>query len=301
MYIGNVDIDLQYCDDELVLDEQHIEENLYAKLKEGDAEEDILAADSRYAILKALSPNRRNLLEWFPFDPEASLLEIGAGCGAMTGLFTERVGEVCSIVPTQIRAKITAVRNRTADNLKVIVGKMERICLEEKFDYITLIGSLEEAPLYITAADPYQALLEECLRHLKPGGTLIIAVENRFGLKYWAGAREPKTKMLFAGIEAPLLRKDCRAFAKQELKDLLAEVGIKDCTLRYPFPDYHFAQAVYSDERLPQGNELVDKFPNYHSDRLDLFDEGQVLEAVLKNKCFDVFSNSFLVTCRCGR
>lgn len=46
------------------------------------------------AYFYALSDTRENVLEWFDFKPEASLLEVGSGCGALTGLYSRRVKNV---------------------------------------------------------------------------------------------------------------------------------------------------------------------------------------------------------------
>ena len=44
--------------------------------------------------LYALSDMRENLLEWFPFREDASLLQVGSDYGALTGLYSRRVSHV---------------------------------------------------------------------------------------------------------------------------------------------------------------------------------------------------------------
>ena len=88
-----------------------------------------------------------------------------------------------------MRSTINAYRNRNYDNIKIMVGNFQDIekNLEEKFDYITLIGVFEYSEGYIGTKEPYVEMLRRISRHLKPGGKIIIATENRLGLKYWAG------------------------------------------------------------------------------------------------------------------
>ena len=62
--------------------------------------------------------------------------------------------------------------------------------LTEKYDYITLIGVFEYGESYIQSENPYVDFLKIISRHLKPDGKIILAIENRLGLKYWAGCTE---------------------------------------------------------------------------------------------------------------
>ena len=74
-----------------------------------------------------------------------------------------------------------------------MVGNFNDIVLEEKYDYITLIGVLEYAAYYTDAKQPFESFLKRISSYLKEDGKLLIAIENKFGLKYWAGTREDHT------------------------------------------------------------------------------------------------------------
>ena len=54
-------------------------------MEEPDVEK-ILAEDDRWPGLYHFSPVRQNILGWYPFKKDASVLEIGAGCGAISGV-----------------------------------------------------------------------------------------------------------------------------------------------------------------------------------------------------------------------
>lgn len=62
--------------------------------------------------------------------------------------------------------------------------------LAEKYDYITFIGVFEYAACYTDNENPFSYMLQLVERHLAPGGKIVIAIENRLGLKYWAGCAE---------------------------------------------------------------------------------------------------------------
>lgn len=55
--------------------------------------------------------------------------------------------------------------------------------LTEKYDYITLIGVFEYSEGYIGTHQPYVEMLRRISRHLEKDGKLVIAIENRLGLK----------------------------------------------------------------------------------------------------------------------
>jgi SAM-dependent methyltransferase len=275
-----------------------VEEDILSFVTSGKDLEEIVRHDDRWAILYHLDGRRRNILEWFPFEKGASLLEIGAGCGALTGLFCEKVKNVTAIEMSPRRAKIIAARYPRSSNLTVFAGSFEDVPLEEKFDYVTLIGVLEYAGRYRRGSAPYVDMLKRAAEALRPGGTLIIALENRFGLKYWAGAPEDHSGKLFQGLEGYPGEEGYRTFGREELIDLLRSSGFGDLDFYYPYPDYKLPDRLYSDRALPSQGAVGIAPPNYDQERFVLFDEGLVSDGVIQNKAFPLISNSFLIICR---
>ncbi len=45
----------------------------------------------------SLSPLRENIVDWLPMDKNAKVLEIGSGCGAITGKLAEKAGSVTCV------------------------------------------------------------------------------------------------------------------------------------------------------------------------------------------------------------
>ena len=66
---------------------QDIYEKILEIVKSGNDLEEFLTGESEWEYLYNLSRIRRNILEWYDFNPEGSLLEIGGECGPITGLF----------------------------------------------------------------------------------------------------------------------------------------------------------------------------------------------------------------------
>lgn len=288
-YSGN---DL-YCDGE-------IEDELLKIVTEHEDYEEILKSDHRWPVLYHLSRIRENLLEWYDFGEEASILEIGAGCGALTGVLCRKAKAVTCIELSKKRSMINAARNKQYDNLEIYVGNFEDICLEQKYDYVTLIGVLEYAPSYISDKKPFQAMLSRIRGFLKPNGKVIIAIENKFGLKYFAGCTEDHTGRCFDGIEDYKSVKHVRTFSKTELQRLLAETGFSDVEFFYPMPDYKLPTVVYSDSYLPSEGELRNITNAYDRKRFKLFDEEVVYDQFCADGMFGYFANSFLITAQNG-
>lgn len=93
----------------------------------------------------SLSKYRANIIEWIPITKSDSVLEIGAGCGAITKTLADKSGHVTCVELSKKRSEINAFRNSEKSNLEIIVGDFNLINFTEKYDYITIIGVLEYA------------------------------------------------------------------------------------------------------------------------------------------------------------
>ncbi len=271
-----------------------VEDEILDLVRQG-ADLDLTAAkDIRWPILYHFSLERRNLLEWFPFRNDASLLEIGAGCGALTGLFCERTSRVSAVELSEKRSRIVFHRHQRAENLSVFAGNIMDMSFPEPFDYVTLIGVIEYAGHLVEGPRPAAAMLEKAGQLLKPEGSLLLAIENKFGLKYFAGARDDHTGRYFDGIEGYQSRRG-ETFSKSELMGLLRDAGFQRLCFHYPHPDYKLPNEIFSDEYLPTPNHVLHDAPNYDQERLELFSEKKAFMNIIRSGAFDLFANSFLV------
>ncbi len=273
-----------------------VEDDILEIVKNNKDFTEILRMDNRWPVMYHLSPYRSNLLEWYDFNTNGSLLEIGGGCGAFSGMFAERLHNVQVVELSKRRADIIHERHNHFNNLEIIVGNLNDIVFKEKFDYITLIGVLEYAGKFTEGDDPYRSFLKTMLNHLNPGGKLIVAIENKYGLKYWAGAKEDHTGRMFDSIENYPIDKSIMTFGKTELSELLISAGLSNLEFYYPMPDYKLPKIIYSDMYLPDETASFDEYsPNYDQERFNLFSENRAFAGIIKNRMFDFFANSFLV------
>lgn len=260
----------------------------------------IVAEKKSWPILYHFSHVRGNILEWIPMEGTERVLEIGSGCGAVTGVLAKKAASVTCIDLSKKRSLVNANRNRERDNIKILVGNFQDIekRLTETYDVITLIGVFEYAQGYIGTKTPYVDFLKKIRRHLAPGGRILMAIENRLGMKYWAGATEDHVGRLFEGIEGYPKTAYARTFSVPELNRIMEEAGFFGHHYYYPYPDYKLPSAVYSDERLPQSGELNQNNSNFDRARISLFREERAFDAMIESGLFPLYSNSFLVILR---
>jgi SAM-dependent methyltransferase len=288
-------LNMKYYKGEDLYSDGDIEDEILAICKSNNDFTEILMNSSEWPILYHLSNIRENILEWYDFKPQSNVLEIGSGCGAITGLLCKKAKRVVGIELSKKRSEINKIRNEKYNNLEIYVGNFEDIKLEEKFDYVTLIGVFEYSICYITDDNPFHKMLQEAKEYLKQDGKLIIAIENKYGLKYWAGATEDHTGKVFDGIEQYKNVERIRTFSKVEIEKMLNEVGFECNEFYYPVPDYKLPTAIYSDEYLPSVGDLRNTSISYDRDRYQLFDESIVFDALCQDNKFEYFANSFLI------
>ena len=237
---------------------------------------------------------RENILSWYPFKEDASILDIGAGCGAITGLLCRRAKKVVVAELSKRRASINYERNKQYENLCIMVGNLNDMEFTEKFDYVVLNGVLEYAMSFTEGDTPYETFLENMGRFLKEDGRFLIAIENRLGLKYFAGAPEDHTDRYFLGLENYPGVDSVRTFSKKELKELLERSGFPCTKFYYPYPDYKFPKEIFTDETLA-ANGFGKPYRSLDGKRIPLFNESEAAHSLAAEGVADIFSNSFLV------
>lgn len=298
MTIGKVSLRLDGYSGVDLYSDGEIENDILRIVQSHIPPSEALAHETRWPILYHLSPERHNLLEWYPFDSNARLLEVGAGCGALTGLFTSRLHSVTAVELSRRRSEINAYRHQECANLNILVGDLANVPIEGQFRYVTLIGVLEYAGKFREGKTPYLDLLARAMSLLEPEGTMILALENRFGLKYWAGAPEDHTGVLFEGLEGYPENSEVATFGRRELEDLLEIAGLQTTHWYYPFPDYKLPTSIHSTLHPPSPGDLPEVSPAFDRPRFNLFNEKRVWQGLITEGLFEPFAHSFLVFCQ---
>jgi GT2 family glycosyltransferase/2-polyprenyl-3-methyl-5-hydroxy-6-metoxy-1,4-benzoquinol methylase len=200
-----------------------------------------------WQTLYHLSSQRGNILRPFQDKLKGKVLEIGAGCGAITRFLGENGGQILALEGSQRRASIAASRTRDLDNICVLAERFDDFQTDEKFDAITLIGVLEYASMFSSAEHAAKAMLHKIKGFLKPDGYLFIAIENQLGLKYLAGAPEDHLYKAMYGVEGRYKRGEPETYGKVAIESLLKSSGYNTIEFLAPYPDYKMPSSIITE------------------------------------------------------
>jgi 2-polyprenyl-3-methyl-5-hydroxy-6-metoxy-1,4-benzoquinol methylase len=288
----------QWYDASHVYSDGAIELEIHQMLSQGQSEEQILQQDNRWPILYHFSPVRQNIVRWLDLPKSADVLEIGSGMGAITKALCAKAGHVTCVELSLLRSQINELRNQAFANLEIIVANLNDIPFTRQYDVVTLIGVLEYSGRYTDGPNPYKDFLEKAASLVKPGGQLIIAIENRLGLKYFAGAVEDHYGQPFVGLNHYPDDLGIRTFSLPELESLLAEAQLPAYDLYLPFPDYKFPTTIVAADAADFYREALADEANFGAYAQTLFDQRQVNADLISQHTFKEFANSFLIVAR---
>ncbi len=297
--IGGVSLNFKHYSGVDLYSDGAIENDLLDIVKNYDQKDyqKVIQERNSWPILYHLSDQRANIVEWIPMDPKSKVLEVGSGCGAITGMLSKKAKTVVACDLSRRRSEINATRNKDCDNVTIHVGNFRDIepDLPKDFDYIFLIGVFEYGQGYIGTDKPYERFLRMLGRHLKKGGRIVIAIENRLGLKYFAGCAEDHLGSYFTGIEGYSPDSVAKTFSRNGLINIFKRCNMNEYHFYYPYPDYKLMTLLHSDAYMPKFGELQDNVRNFDRDRIVLFNEKHAYEELVKEGMYPEFANSFEV------
>jgi len=154
----------------------------------------------RLAIYEyATDPNRACGLFLCPLTPDSVVLDCGAGWGTLTLVAAHASRAVAAMDPCLQNLKVVRLRAREAGlpNITPVLGDILAPPFPDShFDLVVMNGVLEwvgRSPAFASPQAAQEAALRQVMRILKPGGQLYLAIENRFGFKYFLGKQDEHT------------------------------------------------------------------------------------------------------------
>lgn len=256
------------------------------KLKNIDFEKDcanIIKNEPTLENILTLSEIRENILSWYPFKENNSILEIGANLGEITGLFCQKAKKVVALEESKTKAEIIAKRHQNKQNLEIMVGDLNNIKIEEKFDYIILIGYLENKKVdFKQTLNIAKSLLDE-------NGTILLALDNKLGMKYFS-----KTDSTGITISNPVNKQFINL---NKIYEYLKELDLSNIKTYYPMPDYKLTNVIFTDQRPLSKNDLSRNVTYNNNDTILFFDENTAYRELLdiKENISKNFVNSYLL------
>ncbi|WP_020589362.1 adenylyltransferase/cytidyltransferase family protein [Desulfobacter curvatus] len=222
----------------------------------------------------------KGLLNWYPFKTDSSILQIIDKPDSLTDL---------------LKTMSSSVTVMTLEDVAVLNSAFAK-----KFDYIVTVNMIERA------LEPAK-LLDTLAFGLASGGRLLLGADNRLGLKYFCGDRDPFTNQSFDGIEkyrkinkSDLIRCGGRNYSRFELAQMLDKAGLQNRHFLSVFPNLSMPQIICSENFLPNEDLGIRIFPRYHHPDSVFLEEQFLYTDLIRNGLFHQMANSFLIECTKG-
>lgn len=222
---------------------------------------------------------QRGLLNWYPFKANADILYISDKEDCLSDMLKEQGHKVLVKTYQEIN---------TAEFLDEKAGF---------FSYIIANQILETAENPLEELRVWQQLLSN-------DGKIILGADNRIGIRYFCGDRDPYTDRSFDGIEnyCKLTNADKKYikghnYSKKELEGILQDAGIKNYKFYSIFPNLDFPQLIYAENYLPKENLAIRYFPMYHHPDSVFLDEASLYDTLIQNGLFHTMANGYLIEC----
>lgn len=260
------------------------EAEVYKIIETGSSENymDMIQDKNNWFLFYHLSDHRSSMLRWYPFKDDASVLEIGAEMGAMTGALCDRVKKVTVTENSVFCAEAIARRYCQRDNLTIYAADFRKVVFEEEFDYIILFGQSEKV---------CAEYIDEIMSLLKSDGILLMEVENKYGIQNLCGKRDRVTGMAFESFS----RGNGHSLHRAALEEILKASKADRWKFYYPMPDYIAPRVIYTDD-VEVGENINERLSCYTFQDTSLINGGYYfyLDAAA-NGAFRFVANNFVV------
>lgn len=257
-----------------------------------------------------LNPDRDNILRSLHLGQNLNVLEIGCSGGILSRYLGDQGYHVTGIKTCQkcldaARLRCSGLANVTfAADVDDIAAAFTQI-----YDLILLMLPLPELMASIMNTEETRSATHEvvtCLQILKnrlsETGLLIIATDNRLGLKYWLGAKEEHYGKAYIGLLGyGASAQSPRLFCRNEWLDLLQQAQMPYYRFLYPFPDHQFSDLLLSEDFIctdPNAHSLLYRIrskdwstPEWRPEQ----DEFLYWKSLHKSGLLQDFANSFLI------
>ena len=226
--------------------ERRIREAVQAAADRSTFSEELVSAITDWPSEYHLSRQRHCLVRPLGISAGDRVLELGCGCGAITRYLGELGAYVVGVEGALARARIAAERCRDLSNVTIFAENLTQYTTGERFDWVLLVGVLEYAPLFAPGDEPLLDYLRCARAFLAPEGRLVVAIENKLGLKYFNGSAEDHLGIPFLGLQGLYRRDTPYTPGRRELEELLRAAGFAHIAFHYPFPDYKLPRVILS-------------------------------------------------------
>ncbi len=205
--------------------------------------------------------HRADFCDLLNLGKDSTVLDLGAGMGAISQSLSTRYAHVYSVEPVNARLQFLRVRfaQEGCEGISLIRAGIDGLPFQENmFDLIVLSGVLEWLPFSRKQDNPRKAqlyYLSLLKKLLKPGGVIYVGIENRFTYDLLIGAPDPHIDLKGVAV-MPRWIADivCKRrlgdryrpylYSYRGYKKLLAEAGLRECRVLSALPSYYDAKKI---------------------------------------------------------
>ena len=285
----NINLD-DYESNELTIKEDTILRKYFLDTHKYNSFDDALDVN-KYDLdeVKVVSDNRKNIISWYENINGKTVLELGADFGQITGDLLRRAKKVVSVEKNKDKAEAIWRRyenEEKIDSLEIKVCDPLKLNLKEKFDFVTIIGT-------ITSISDFEKYMKIAETHLNDDGKIILAFNNKFGLRHFAGVKDILSKPF-----EELVGESDDMLTKKFVLDYIFKNKL-NYKMYYPMPNYEFANAIFTDEYLPNEEAVLSRDLYFFDSKNEnvYFPEREVFKEIVKRdvNLFKELSNSYLI------
>lgn len=234
---------------------------------------------------------QKGLVAWYDFRKGDSVLYVGDESDAIAEFLINLSG-CCFDKGLEQNGNEILITVSSLDNTK---NKEFLSNSEDSFDFIICIEELESYP------DPV-SILKVWRKLLKKDGILILGLNNRLGIRYFCGDRDPYTNQNFDGIEAyrrVFMNKENltsgRCYAKYEIEGLLKSAEFCENSFYSVFTDLKNPNIIYRYGFIPKEDLANRVFPTYNFPDTVFLREETLYRSLIENDMFHQMANAYLV------
>ena len=208
-----------------------------------------------------MSRLRSNLLRPLNITEDMRIVDVGAGTGAIARYLGEQGASILAVEGSEARARVAAQRCHDIENVEVVAGEIAALEVAEPFDMAVVVGVLEYAAAPARGPDAGIRFLTQVASLVAHHGALVLAIENKLGLKYLLGLPEDHLGEPGVGVEGYSTDAVAQTFSRRRLAAMLGEVGLSSHRWLFPFPDYKLPTAILGDSlyELEDAGLIIDQ------------------------------------------
>ncbi len=224
---------------------------------------------------------RKEIMAWYELIPGSSVLY----CGEQDDPVAELLRERGLRVECMTKGQLLKATEEAAESVKGCYDLAVSVAYPERLEH----------PEELFAA------LKCCL---KPEGRLLLGMNNRMGIRYFIGDRDPHTNRNYDGVEGyrrayskpqdPFMG---RSYNEAELKEMLLAAGFQKLCFFSVLSDLSDATVLFREDYLPAEDLATRITPRYEFPETVFLEEEGLYGQLIRNGLFHKMANAYFIEC----